>query len=98
MYARVISNQQFKVHQGFDLASWELKDAQLGLPNTPKAHRVLKTSTIESFVKTIAAEIGEPPEHVRLWVMVNRQNKTIRPDHPLSNLDMSMHFPPTIPD
>lgn len=28
-----------------------------------------------------------PPEQYRLWIMVNRQNKTIRPDQPIVDLD-----------
>ncbi|KAJ6256642.1 Ubiquitin carboxyl-terminal hydrolase [Drechslerella dactyloides] len=84
MLAKVITNEQFKAHQGFDLATWEHQDA----PSTPKLYRVLKTSTLESFVKLVASDIGQQAEKLRMWVMVNRQNKTVRPDHPLSNLDM----------
>ncbi|KAF3940694.1 hypothetical protein ABW19_dt0201570 [Dactylella cylindrospora] len=87
MFAKVISNDQFKAHQGFDLAQWDWKEP---LPNAPKIYRVMKSATVESFVKTVAQDLGQPPEKIRLWVMVNRQNKTVRPDHPLSNLDMTM--------
>ncbi|KAF3926684.1 hypothetical protein ABW21_db0202821 [Orbilia brochopaga] len=86
MLAKVITNEQFKAHQGFDLASWELSD----MPSSAKQYRILKTSTLESFVKLMASETGQPPEKIRMWVMVNRQNKTLRPDHPLSNLEMTM--------
>ncbi|EWC45003.1 hypothetical protein DRE_06283 [Drechslerella stenobrocha 248] len=86
MLAKLITNEQFKSHQGFDLAAWDHQE----VPSAPKYYRVLKASTLESFVKLVASDIGQPPEKVRLWVMVNRQNKTVRPDHPLSNLDMSM--------
>ncbi|KAF3138571.1 hypothetical protein TWF703_004619 [Orbilia oligospora] len=88
MVAKVITNEQFKSHQGFDLAAWEHQAATL--PNAPKHHRVLKTSTVRSFVTALASDLKQPAEKLRLWVMVNRQNKTVRPDHPLSNLDMTM--------
>lgn len=42
------------------------------------------------FAKALAESQRLPPEQVRLWVMVNRQNKTIRPDQPLSEPEMTM--------
>ncbi|EPS37721.1 hypothetical protein H072_8604 [Dactylellina haptotyla CBS 200.50] len=86
MLVKVVTNDQFKAHQGFDLASWDYQ----GLPDAPKHHRVLKASTVKTFLNTVASDLKQPPEKLRLWVMVNRQNKTVRPDHPLSNLEMTM--------
>jgi ubiquitin carboxyl-terminal hydrolase 7 len=37
-------------------------------------------------VDTIATDIGQDPRRVRVWIMVNRQNKTIRPDQPVMDL------------
>lgn len=34
--------------------------------------------------------MGKDPKHIRLWIMVNRQNKTIRPDQPVSNYRLSV--------
>ena len=42
------------------------------------------------FAKTLAESQRLPPEQVRLWVMVNRQNKTIRPDQPLLEPEMTI--------
>ena len=56
----------------------------------PKSHRVLKSSTLGDFTKILAENMQLPAEQLRLWVMVNRQNKTIRPDQPLPDLEMSI--------
>lgn len=42
-----------------------------------------KQATIEELVETIATDLNEDPKKVRLWIMVNRQNKTTRPDQPI---------------
>ncbi len=76
----VVTEDNFKAHQGFDIANWDNDPALL---STSKTHRVLRASTVGDFAKALAEEKKVPPEHVRLWVMVNRQNKTVRPDQPL---------------
>lgn len=38
----------------------------------------------------MAKEYGYAPEDIRLWVLVNRQNKTVRPDAPVSDQDPTM--------
>lgn len=45
---------------------------------------------MSDFVRSLAEAEGLPPERVRLWVMVNRQNKTVRPDQPLTDPKMMM--------
>lgn len=83
----VITEDNFKAHQGFDLTDWDPDEAR---DSTPKIHRVLRTSTLAEFAKTLAESQQLPPEQVRLWVMVNRQNKTIRPDQPLPEPEMTI--------
>lgn len=46
--------------------------------------------TVFEFSRSLAESQNLPPEHIRLWVMVNRQNKTVRPDQPLKNLNMTI--------
>ncbi len=41
---------------------------------------------MQDLVNTIAESIKQEPRRVRLWIMVNRQNKTIRPDQPVMDL------------
>ena len=83
----VITEENFKAHQGFDLTSW---DVESGLDSAPKVHRVLRTSTTAAFAKLLADDQRLHAEQIRLWVMVNRQNKTIRPDQPLSEPEMTI--------
>lgn len=41
---------------------------------------------MEEAVATVAHDLNQDPKRVRLWVMVNRQNKTTRPDQPFMDL------------
>jgi len=76
--ARVITDKTFSNHQGFDLATFDDKNAPMSqdLPS----FRVLKTDTYANFKSIVAQALHYPESHIRLWVLVNRQNKTIRPD------------------
>ncbi len=76
----MVTERDFKAYQGFDLIDW---DADPSSEAAPKTHRVLKTMTVSEFVKSLAEGLNVAPEKVRLWAMVNRQNKTVRPDQPL---------------
>ena len=76
----VVTDDHFKAYQGFDLTVWEQDPKS---KSTPNFYRILRTSTVGELCKSIAEEKKVPMEHVRLWVMVNRQNKTFRPDQPL---------------
>jgi len=85
--ASVVTDDNFKAHQGFDLSPWE---AEPGTPAAPKVYRILRTTTVGDFSRTVAEDQGTQPEQIRLWVMVNRQNKTIRPDQPLMDPEMTV--------
>lgn len=84
MGVRAILPSTFQHHGGTDLAAFD------GNPETdpaaPKFYRTLRSSTLQDLTNRIAEDIDEDPRRVRLWMMVNRQNKTTRPDQPL--LDM----------
>lgn len=83
----VVTEDNFKAHQGFDLVNW---DADPSSESAPQAHRILRTSTVSDFTKSLAESKNLTPEQVRLWVMVNRQNKTTRPDQPLVDPNMTI--------
>lgn len=85
---KVITESQFKAHQGFDLTSWDDKDQPEEAQ--PRHYRVLKASLVKDLVEKVATDIRVDPSNVRLWIMVNRQNKTVRPDQPLTIPEMSM--------
>ncbi|KAI9822475.1 MAG: hypothetical protein M1827_000194 [Pycnora praestabilis] len=83
----VVTDGNFKAHQGFDLATLE---PETGNAASPKVYRLLRTTNIGEFLKTIAEDIGCNVQYLRPWVMVNRQNKTVRPDQPLMDSKMTM--------
>ena len=76
----VVTENQFKQYQGFDLAVWEGDSEE---KSAPVHYRILRSSTVGEFSAKIAEDNNVPAEHVRLWVLVNRQNSTSRPDQPL---------------
>ncbi|KAM5342649.1 hypothetical protein ACJ41O_013615 [Fusarium nematophilum] len=84
MMAKVITDKTFQQFGGTDLCQFEANpDAD---PSAPKFYRVRRAMTMEEFVTQVAEDMGEDPKKVRLWLMVNRQNKTIRPDQPIMDL------------
>ncbi|KAH8146865.1 uncharacterized protein LAJ45_09239 [Morchella importuna] len=85
---KVITQNQFKAHQGFDLAHWDEKEQ----PDEaqPKIYRIPKASPVQELVEKVAGDLGVDSSRVRLWVMVNRQNKTVRPDQPITTVDMTI--------
>ena len=83
----VITEANFKAHQGFDLTNW---DPDNETASKPQSHRVLRTSTVSELTRTVAESQNVAPDHMRLWVMVNRQNKTVRPDQPLEEPNMTV--------
>ena len=82
----MITDDIFSRHQGFDLASFDDKN----LPATElPTFRVLKTEPFSTFKQRIAQWFKITEKDFRLWVLVNRQNKTIRPDVPIHDSDAS---------
>ncbi|ESK93065.1 ubiquitin carboxyl-terminal hydrolase 5 [Moniliophthora roreri MCA 2997] len=75
--AKVITDETFAQHEGFDLATFDEKNWP---PSELPSFRVLKTETYSTFKNRVAQHFKIPDNQVRLWVLVNRQNKTVRPD------------------
>lgn len=84
MTAKVISDDTFRRYGGTDLCTFD--------PNqetdeaSPRTYRIRRAMTMEEFTGQIAGDMGLEARHIRLWLMVNRQNKTIRPDQPIMDL------------
>ncbi|KAM7196423.1 ubiquitin carboxyl-terminal hydrolase [Rhypophila sp. PSN 637] len=87
---KVITEATFQQHGGTDLAAFDAPPEQD--PAAPRYHRVLRTATMKEVIAMIAKDIGQDPKRIRVWIMVNRQNKTIRPDTPVMDLQ------PTVED
>ncbi|EIM90130.1 ubiquitin carboxyl-terminal hydrolase 5 [Stereum hirsutum FP-91666 SS1] len=78
--AKVITDDTFTQHEGFDLASFDEKNWP---PSELPTFRVLKQEPYSTFKTRVAQHFNYPENQIRLWVLVNRQNKTVRPDAPI---------------
>jgi ubiquitin carboxyl-terminal hydrolase 7 len=76
-FNQVITDETFAKHEGFDLATFDEKNWP---PSDLPSFRVLKQETYSVFKYRIAQHFNHPENQIRLWVLVNRQNKTVRPD------------------
>lgn len=74
---KVVTEELIRQHQGFDLATF---DDRMGRPTELPTFRVLKNEPFVSFKTRLAQHFNVPDHLMRLWVLVNRQNKTVRPD------------------
>ena len=83
----VVREDHFRKYQGFDLAVW---DQDPNSESAPEYYRLPKVSTVGELCEKIAEERAKPADQIRLWIMVNRQNKTFRPDQPLLDNDMTI--------
>ena len=74
---KVVTDETFSRHEGFDLASIDGRNSPLSdLPT----FCVLKQMKYGEFKSRVAKRFGYLESRFRLWVLVNRQNKTTRPD------------------
>lgn len=80
MKTLIASDETFKSNHGFDFANFDEKDAA---ENRIMALRVRKDQAFGSFKEELAHSIGLRPTDFRLWLMVNRQNRTVRIDIPI---------------
>lgn len=85
--SQVITDQTFQQHQGFDLATFEEKNWP---PSELPTFRVLKQEPYLKFKARVAQTFNLTPDRIRLWVLVGRQNKTVRPDVPIPDHDPAM--------
>jgi ubiquitin carboxyl-terminal hydrolase 7 len=84
MQVKVITDQTFRNYGGTDLCSFTANPESDAA--APRIYRARRAMTVEKFIELVASDMGQDPRRVRLWLMVNRQNKTIRPDQPIMDL------------
>lgn len=89
MNVQVATEDHFSKYQGFDIVDWKAADEEND-PAAPKTLKCRKTMTLTEFVQQAAETFGLESDMVRPWVMVNRQNGTVRPDQPLYNASMTL--------
>ncbi|KKK13712.1 ubiquitin hydrolase [Aspergillus rambellii] len=83
----VLTEETFRSHHGFDLTSFDQSTDDAALP---KQYRILRAKKVGEFAQQIAEEKGIDASQVRFWVMVNRQNKTTRPDQVIKDPEMTV--------
>ncbi|CAJ2508114.1 Uu.00g093000.m01.CDS01 [Anthostomella pinea] len=81
---KVITEQTFKHHASTDLTNFDTNPAED--PAAARFYKMKKQATMAELVETVAKDLNQEPREVRLWIMVNRQNKTTRPDQPIMDL------------
>jgi ubiquitin carboxyl-terminal hydrolase 7 len=85
---RVITDDTYRAYGGTDLTVFDSKhDVD---PSAARAYRLLKKSTIQQLAEKIGEDTGCDPKRIRLWCMVNRQNKTVRPDMPITEPNLTI--------
>ena len=71
LHVKSVSEKDFVAHDGFDMTD----------PNsTEDTEKLSKTMLYGDYKKMVAQKHNVAIEQVRHWIMVHRQNKTIRPD------------------
>lgn len=90
MNVQVATEANFKAYRGTDLIPWNSPADEDADPAMPKIYRLLKSMTIADFTAFVAQQHDADVQLIRPWVMVNRQNGTVRPDHPLMWPDMTL--------
>ncbi|WFD31159.1 ubiquitinyl hydrolase 1 [Malassezia sp. CBS 17886] len=84
---KIITEDIFRAHQGFDLVTF---DDRIAKPTELPSFRVLKNESFVNFKARLAQHFDIPEQFMRLWVMVNRQNKTVRPDTVIPETDPNL--------
>ncbi|KAJ9151597.1 Ubiquitin carboxyl-terminal hydrolase [Coniochaeta hoffmannii] len=85
---KAITEATFEQHGSTDLGFFDADPNDD--PAAPRYYKMLRTTTMAEVVDHIAQDIGQDPRRVRLWIMVNRQNRTIRPDQPVTELRLTV--------
>ncbi|PLW48129.1 hypothetical protein PCANC_06771 [Puccinia coronata f. sp. avenae] len=75
--AKIITDKTFRAHQGFDLALFNDRTIP---PSDLPTFQVARQQTFQDFKSKLAQDLGYQLNQIRLWVLVKRQNKTVRPD------------------
>ncbi|KAJ2016844.1 ubiquitin-specific protease ubp15 [Coemansia sp. S3946] len=87
LIVKVVGDDNFEQHQGFDLCYF---DQRQPASNALFCERMPRAMTLAKFKATYADYIGRSVDDFRLWSMVGRVNKTIRCDAPLVAESLSM--------
>lgn len=85
---RVITSETYAAHGGHDLTMFDRSHEED--PAAAKSYKLLKKCTIKELIDVIGQDTGVDPRRLRVWFMVNRQNKTTRPDTPVMDFNQTI--------
>jgi ubiquitin carboxyl-terminal hydrolase 7 len=85
---RVITDDSFRAYTGTDLTAFDLKNESE--PSAARPYRLLRKTSVQELAERVAEDTNSDPKRIRIWCMVNRQNKTVRPDVPIMEPQMSI--------
>ena len=85
--AKVVTDETFSRHEGFDLAVLDERNPSLSDLAT---FHVLKGEIYSVFKSRIAQHFGYPESQIKLWVLAHRENETVRPDTHISENEPSL--------
>ncbi|KAJ1969868.1 ubiquitin-specific protease ubp15 [Dispira parvispora] len=74
---RLVTDETVRTHKGFDLANFV--DPAPG-ESSPISLRVKREMSTAEYKNLVAEKLQLKPDSFQLWIMISRQNKTIRPD------------------
>lgn len=77
----IVTDKSFETNYGFDFV--QLNEKLLTEESPTRVLRVRREQTYGVFLDELSASMNIPKEHFRLWLLVNRQNRTVRPDAPI---------------
>lgn len=80
MKTLIATDDTFIANTGFDFVNFDEKEA---VNNHLIVQRVRKDVSFGSFKEELAKALGTTVDYFRLWLMVNRQNRTVRVDMPI---------------
>ncbi|KAJ3326370.1 hypothetical protein HDU76_012981, partial [Blyttiomyces sp. JEL0837] len=84
MTVKALFDEQIKEHPGFDLCNFDEKAfAATPLPQ----FKVRKDESFGALRARLAEHVHQPVDRIRVWSMLPRVNKTIRPDSPITNVE-----------
>ena len=81
---KVITDETFSRHKGFNLATFEESNFELPIL------RVFKQETYGVFKWRVARHFNHPESQVRLWVLKGRANGTVRPSTDIPEYNPSL--------
>ena len=84
----MITDDTYRAYGGTDLTVFDVKhDVD---PAAARSYRLLRKTTVKELAAKVAQDTGVDPRQIRLWCMVNRQNKTVRPDAPILEVNTTI--------